>query len=106
MKEKAAKGEVAPNEPYVNPRRHALTAYIGKGNLNIVDQNENPILINPGDKIFLCSDGVYNALGDDALVAALEGDALIAAQNIEQSILRQNLPKQDNFTGIVLECVK
>lgn len=101
LKEKAARGEVAPDEPYINPRRHALTAYIGKGSLNIVDQGER--FLTSGDKIFLCSDGVYNALGDNVLAAALAGDAATAAQEIEKQVLAQNLPKQDNFTGIVLE---
>lgn len=101
LKEKAARGEVSQDEPYINPRRHALTAYIGKGKLNIVDQGERSLAI--GDKIFLCSDGVYNALGDDALATLLGSDAMTVAQNIEKQVLIQNLPKQDNFTGIVLE---
>ena len=35
LMEKAARGEVDPNEPYVNPKRNALTAYIGVGNLTL-----------------------------------------------------------------------
>lgn len=105
LKDKAAKGEVAPDEPYMNPRRHALTAYIGKGRLNLVDRSDAPLPLAPGDKIFLCSDGVYNALGDDALSALLAGSALSVAQAIEREVLRQDMPKQDNFTGIVLEYV-
>lgn len=101
LKEKAARGEVAQDEPYINPRRHALTAYIGKGKLNIFDQGEHSLVI--GDKILLCSDGVYNALGDDALATVLADDAMMATQKIERQILIQNLPKQDNFTGIILE---
>ena len=71
LKEKADRGEVDKSEPYVNPKRHALTAYIGVGNFNMVDMNTAPIPLMIGDKILLCSDGVYNALGDDALIGAM-----------------------------------
>jgi len=104
LKEKAARGEVDPQEPYINPQRNSLTAYIGMGSFQIIDRNENPIIIKPGMKILLCSDGVYNALGDDALIQALSvGDATACCRVLEANIIVQNIPNQDNFTGIVLE---
>ena len=103
LKEKAARNEVSPEEPYRNSQRHSLTAYIGMGSFDIVDKNAQPITLKTGDKVFLCSDGVYNALGDDALIALLKSDAVTAAKKIEASILSQNLPKQDNFTGVIVE---
>lgn len=104
LKEKAARGEVDPREPYVNPQRNSLTAYIGMGSFQVVDNNEHPIILARGTKILLCSDGVYNALGDDALINALSaGDALSCARKLEADILSQHIPNQDNFTGIVLE---
>ncbi len=106
LKEKAARGEVDENEPYVNPKRNALTAYIGIGNFNVVDRSEQPIPLRVGDKILLCSDGVYNALGDDAIVAALTGDAVTAARQLEQAVLSQAIPTQDNFTAVILECAQ
>ena len=106
LKEKAARGEVDPNEPYVNPKRNALTAYIGIGNFSVADRNDQPIFLQAGDKILLCSDGVYNALGDDSLINALSGSAAVATKRLEKDILEQNIPSQDNFTAIILECVK
>lgn len=106
LKEKAARGEVDKDEPYKNPQRHSLTAYIGMGSFHTVDKNPRPIEIRKGDKILLCSDGIYNALGLDALAYALRGEAGVAAKRIESEILAQDLPKQDNFTGVILECVQ
>lgn len=106
LKEKADKGEIDPSEPYTNPKRNALTAYIGMGSFNVVDKNTQPIFLKAGDKVLLCSDGVYNALGNDALIVALAGDASTAARRIQADILAQNIPSQDNFTAIVLECVR
>ncbi len=106
LKEQADRGEIDPREPYINPKRNALTAYIGMGSFNIVDKNAHPIILRGGDKILLCSDGVYNALGDNALIAALAGDASTAARKLQADILAQNIPSQDNFTAVILECVR
>lgn len=105
LREKAKRGEVDENEQYVNPKRNALTAYIGIGNFDTVDRNSRPEFLRAGDKILLCSDGVYNALGNDAIIAALSFDAITAAKRLEHDILAQNIPEQDNFTAIILECM-
>lgn len=103
LRERAALGEVDPEEAYVNPRRDALTSYIGMGSLKRIDRSERPIPLCPGDKVLLCSDGVFNALGEDALAAALAGEAAQAAVRLEEAVLAQGLSNQDNFTGVVLE---
>lgn len=103
LRERAALGEVDPEEAYVNPRRDALTSYIGMGRLKRIDRGERPIPLCPGDKVLLCSDGVFNALGEDALAAALSGEAAQAAVRLEEAVLAQGLSNQDNFTGVVLE---
>lgn len=87
LRERAALGEIDPEEPYINPRRDALTAYIGMGRLKRIDRNEQPIPLQPGDKVLLCSDGVFNALGGDALRDALAGDAVQAAARLEEAVL-------------------
>jgi len=103
LRERAARGEIDPEEPYINPRRDALTAYIGMGALKRIDRSERPISLQPGDKVLLCSDGVFNALGEDALISALSGEAAQAAAQIEEAVLAQELSNQDNFTGVILE---
>ena len=104
LKEKARNDEVDKLEPYINPKRDALTAYIGMGSFLKVD--EKHIQLQAGDKILLCSDGVFNTLSDDVIITALNGDALTAAEKMERVILAQNNPAQDNFTGVILEYVK
>ena len=105
LKEKARNNEVDKIEPYINPKRDALTAYIGMGSFLKVDERQH-IQLLPGDKILLCSDGVFNTLSDEAMIATLDSDALTAAEKMEQVILAQDIPTQDNFTGIILEYVK
>ena len=105
MKEKADRGEVAPDEPYVNPRRNSLTAYIGMGSFQIMDTNNMPIALRSGEKVVLCSDGVFNTLNNLEITRALAGDATFAAKQIETAVLSKGNPQQDNFTGIIVECV-
>ena len=105
LKEKAERGEVAPDEPYVNPRRNSLTAYMGMGSFQIMDTNDIPITIRIGEKVVLCSDGVFNTLNDIEITRALAGDAILAAKQIETAVLTKGNPQQDNFTGIIVECV-
>lgn len=59
-----------------------------------------------GDKILICSDGVYNALPAAELLSALESPAAEAAELIEKMVLSKGYPDQDNFTAIVLEFMK
>lgn len=103
LKEKAERGEVAPDEPYVNPRRNSLTAYIGMGSFQIMDTNREAISLNHGDKVFLCSDGVFNTLKEDEIKYMLLKDAVSAAKELETAVLTKGIPKQDNFTGVIVE---
>ena len=105
LKEKARRGEVDPDEPFTNPRRNALTSYIGMGSLTLVDKSAQSIRLVADDKIILCSDGVVDALSDKELIELLDGEAAFVAGSLEKSILSKNLPQQDNFTCVILEYV-
>lgn len=104
LRERAAKGEIDPEEAEINPKRASLTSYIGIGNLRLIDQSGTPIKLAEGDILFLCSDGVYNALGDNALLEVVTGgDFGEAAERVEQAVLMQNIPTQDNFTAVMIK---
>lgn len=104
LRERAARGEIDPEEAEINPKRGSLTSYIGIGNLRLINQSGTPIPMLDGDILFLCSDGVYNALGDSALLEVVTGgDFGEAAERVEQSVLMQNIPTQDNFTAVMIK---
>lgn len=104
LRERAARGEIDPEEAEINPKRGSLTSYIGIGNLRLINQSGTPIPLLDGDILFLCSDGVYNALGDNALLEVVTGgDFGEAAERVEQSVLMQNIPTQDNFTAVMIK---
>lgn len=104
LRERAARGEIDPEEAEINPKRGSLTSYIGIGNLRLINQSGTPIPLMDGDILFLCSDGVYNALGDNVLLEVITGgDFGEAAERVEQSVLMQNIPTQDNFTAVMIK---
>lgn len=104
LRERAARGEIDPEEAEINPKRSSLTSYIGIGNLRLINQSGTPIPMLDGDILFLCSDGVYNALGDNALLETVTGgDFAEAAERVEQSVLMRNIPTQDNFTAVMIK---
>lgn len=104
LRERAARGEIDPEEAEINPKRASLTSYIGIGNLKLINQSGSPIPVQDGDILFLCSDGVYNALGDNALLEVVTGgDFSEAAERVEQTVLMQNIPTQDNFTAVMIK---
>ena len=68
--------------------------------------NQNPFQLFRGDRVLLCSDGVYKSLNDDQIKALLDDndiDLNIAAKRICSMALRYGGRGQDNTTLIVLE---
>ncbi|MBP9988092.1 MAG: protein serine/threonine phosphatase 2C family protein [Ruminococcus sp.] len=66
------------------------------------DNSLNGIPLISGDRIMLCSDGIYNALPLSAINSLLNQPPQAAAENIESSVVAQGFKTQDNLTVIVL----
>lgn len=104
--EQVISGELSYEDAKSDEKKDALAQYIGyKGGLN-PDVNTKPFTPRKGDKMLICSDGVYNALPAPELLSALESPASEAAELIEKRVLSKGYPDQDNFTAIVLEFMK
>lgn len=87
-----------------NPDGRKLTSFIGMGQLKYVDASLNAIGLEPGDRLVLMSDGVYNVIGEDRLAAILKQcpDVNRAASTIERLIEETQNPHQDNYTAMIL----
>lgn len=100
----AANGRRTVSEIYQNPKRKGLTSFVGMGELKHTDSSTRPLRVQPGDRILLMTDGVFNTLSDaemEAILAAQPNPARAAAA-LEQLVLAHKNPKQDNFTAILL----
>ena len=86
-----------------NPKRKSVSSFIGMGSLKYVDEMRKPIQTLKGDRILLCSDGIFNTLTERHIESILAEypNPKTAAANLEAAVLAANNPHQDNFTAIL-----
>ncbi len=83
--------------------RDSLSQFMGSGTFLTPDMNLIPLAAQPGDRLLICSDGVYNALEQEELLQSLTLSAGGAAEDIYGRVLARGYSNQDNFTAVVLE---
>lgn len=88
-----------------NEKKDSLAQYIGSENEPEPDVNIRPLVPQSGDKMLICSDGVYNALTIEEMSQALSAPAQNAADELMTLILNKNYSNQDNNTAVVLEFI-
>lgn len=88
------------------PQADALISYIGIEQLRLIDVNASPLLLQPGDMVMLCSDGIYKSLNDTQVWAMARDndlDMYIASDRTTAMALRYGARGQDNTTVILLK---
>lgn len=98
----AEAGEISPEEARSHPDRDALSSGLGWEPLDEVDQSETPVPLMEGDRIFLCSDGIYKTLSESEIANLLSGHPQQAADALIHEVLSKNRPGQDNMTAVIL----
>lgn len=102
LNEMLQRGEITLEEVMAEPNKHALTSYIGAGEIALTDQNFEPLVLNPGDRLVLMSDGI-ETVSDEELCGVLRYDVEEAALKLRYLIEQKNKRNQDNFTAIIVE---
>lgn len=102
LDEEALKGIISVTEAENDPDRAALTSYIGIDGLSEIDNNTEPLQLLPGDRIVMCSDGVFSALTEDEMLEVLTMKPQEAAQAMVDRVVMKDRKYQDNTTVIVL----
>lgn len=97
-----ARGTITQEQALSHPERDALTSYLGIDKLHEIEQPPAPLTLEPGDRVLLCSDGLYGPLDDEELIDPLEATPQEAADMLLQSVLAKKLGYQDNATLVVL----
>lgn len=98
-------GKISLQEAENHPERSHLTSYLGLPDLIEVSQNEEPLLLEPGDRVLLCSDGLYDTLEDSSSAELLKGEGEGIAERIVGEVLKKGNRHQDNVTVIVLSII-
>lgn len=103
LREMVEAGEVGEEEANNDPQRNALTSYIGISRLEKIDYNEEALEAEPGDRILLLSDGVYNSVTEEELLESMEFPLGRAMMRLGMKVEEKRKKNQDNYTAIVLE---
>lgn len=104
LDEKVRLGEISEEEALYDPQRAALTSYIGMGELDEIDQEEEPIELLKGDRILLMSDGVFGTVSLPEINGILSTQTLEGSgEALEYAVRAAGKRDQDNYTCILLE---
>lgn len=86
---------------------HAVTCFLGADPLSDVDCLHRAMPLENGDTLLLCSDGIGGVLSPEEIKMCIGmPDANAGAAALKQAVLSKGRRHQDNFTGIVIRCVK
>jgi len=64
-------GVISAEEAESHPQRHILTAALGTGPEFTPDSPEQPIVLQPGDTLVLCTDGLWGPLSESEILHAV-----------------------------------
>ena len=100
----AAIGNISCEDAKNHPERSSLTSYLGQDPLALIDQNPRAFPLLDGDRLLLCSDGLYAALEANDLATLIDREAQLAAEDLIALALAKGRPNQDNLTVAILAC--
>lgn len=81
----------------------ALTQFLGMTGFSEVDCLMRPMLLQQGDILLACSDGVGGVIDKQELIDILNCSEGIC-QQIEQHIVEHAKLNQDNYTALIIKC--
>ena len=98
----AQSGQPVPNDAQ-RFNRNVLFTCLGSPGKPVVD-TAGPTVLQPGDRLMLCSDGLWGAVNDDAIVQMLSQHPVSdAVPELAEQALRSAGAKSDNVTVLALE---
>jgi hypothetical protein len=98
----AQSGQPVPNDAQ-RFNRNVLFTCLGSPGKPVVD-TAGPTVLEPGDRLMLCSDGLWGAVSDDAIVQMLSQHPVSdAVPELAEQALRSAGAKSDNVTVLALE---
>ncbi len=80
----------------------SLTSYLGAEVPTEIDADPSPYALSIGDRVLLCSDGLYRALSENEILAVLDGPEDDYASALMERVRQKNVRDQDNATALVL----
>jgi len=104
LAESMAKGIISLEEYRDITGKAGLTSFIGITDLKLYDISHKALKLQKGDTILLMSDGVFGTLSDAEISEAIcKEDAGCTSKNLKEAIEMTDKPKQDNYTGVIIQ---
>jgi len=97
-------GLITEKEANEHPERSYLTSYLGLPELTEIDCSIEPVTLEPGEVVLLCSDGLTNTLNDHEIAETIEQKPENLAEELTQKALAKNKLYQDNITVVAISC--
>ena len=100
-------GNLDPQYGRNDPESVALTQFLGMTGLSDVDGSVRPLPVKEGDIFLACSDGVGGVLDEKEVLFCLGyAEPQVMCEQLEQGIIAHAKRNQDNYTAIVVKCIK
>ncbi len=96
-------GKKTYQEAMSDPRRQALTSYMGISELELIDRGPDDFELFIGDSLLLCSDGLYRGVSAEEMVYILENSKESVADDLINCALRKRIHGQDNVTVVLVD---
>ncbi len=87
-----------------DPDAPRLTSFVGIDRLTEVDLSLRPLVLQRGDALLLCSDGISGVLTAPELLECMSMDPEEGVRLLERLVFEKNVMEQDNYTGILISC--
>jgi protein phosphatase len=94
-------GDITPDQARIHPWRHVLSQCLGRKDLPPIEVQ--PLEVQPGDRLLLCSDGLTEELADTALATLL--DPSLSGDESAAKLIAAAKEKggRDNITVVIVE---
>ncbi|RMH11058.1 MAG: serine/threonine protein phosphatase [Gemmatimonadetes bacterium] len=86
-----------------DPERAYLTSYLGLDTVPAAYRTLRSFPLKDGDRLLLCSDGIYGALDEASLRTHLAGGAVADPEALVERIVGLARPGQDNLTAVTVD---
>ncbi len=82
-----------------------LISYLGMGMAELFDGNYSPFIMEDGDKILLCTDGLYRTVSPDEIrnILCMHETTEKLCTRLEKTVVNKNVKNQDNATWVILQ---
>ena len=106
LQEMVAQGKMTQEEAMGKRQKEALISFLGIGNVSLMDISTEPIPMQYGDIVMLCSDGITKTLPDHQIKSIILDDKNPTEQKAVQLVeaaIHGNTHSQDNTSVAILQ---